>query len=112
MDLREQAIERINNNEINICNIMVAFDIIGREYLNGECAYTNTFNDFCNLMEDFELECNEIVKFMTENPQYNTNDLFITFDGEVLTSFTDDKYFKQMITKKMNGECAEFIMGC
>ena len=112
MDLREQAIQRVKNNEISITNILCAFDIIGREYLNGELAYTNTFDDFFNLITDFELECNEIVGFIVRNPQYDTEDLYMSFDGEVLTSFEDTEYFERMIIKKMNGECAEFIMGC
>lgn len=110
MSMKNKAIERIKNDEISTNMIMCAFDIIGREYLDGEMAYRNTFNDFCNLIADFGLEANEIVDFIVRNSQYNANDSFISFDGQVLTSFSDDKYFKQMIIDKMNGECAEFIM--
>ena len=112
MDLIEQAIKRIENNELSATDIMCAFDIIGNEYLGGEISYMNDFNGFIDLITDFELEPNEILQFMLKNENYFISDYFIVFDGEVLTSFDDLEYFKYMLIEKMNGECAELILGC
>ena len=111
MDLKEKAIKRIDNNELPDTDIMCAFDLIGYEYLGGEISYLNNFNGFCDLITDFELESNEILDFMLKNPNYFISDDYIVFDGETLTSFKDTEYFKTMLKEKMNGECAEFIMG-
>ena len=112
MDLREQAIQRIDNHELSIIDIMCAFDIIGGEYLGGEISYMNNFDGLCDLISDFELEANEILSYMLENENYFISDVFVVFDGEILASLEDEEYFIEMLKDKMNGECAEFIMGC
>ena len=112
MDLRDKAIQRIKNNELTNTDIMCAFDLIGYEYLNGEISYLNDLNGFTDLINDFELEPDEILEFMLKNENYSISDYYIIFDGETLTSFNDLDYFKTMLEEKMNGECAEFIMGC
>ena len=112
MDLRNKAIQRIENDEILMIDILCAFDIIGNKYLGGETSYLNNFGGFCDLITDFELEPNEILKYMLENENYFISDYFVSFDGEILCSFEDIEYFKEMVIEKMNGECAEYIMGC
>ena len=112
MDLRDKAIQKIENDKLSTTDIMCAFDIIGIEFLGGDMCYFNNFQSFCDLIVDFELEDNEILEFMLKNKNYSISDCFISFDGETLTSFNNTEYFKEMIIEKMNGECAEFIMGC
>ena len=112
MDLREQAIKRIEKKELSTIDIMCAFDIIGADYLGGEICYCNNFNGFCELISDFELEPNIILDYMIGNDNYFMSDMFIVFDGEVLASLEDTEYFEMMLKDKMNGECAEYIMGC
>ena len=107
---RQKAIQRILNNELSTSDILCAFDIIGAEYLGGETSYLNHFDGFSELICDFELENNEILKFMLENPHYNISDLFVTFDGETLVSHKDADYFIYYLKEKMNGECAEYIL--
>ena len=67
MDLREQAIKKIQNNELSTDEIMCAFDIIGNEYLGGEMSYINNFDGLCELICDFELEPNIILDYMFNN---------------------------------------------
>lgn len=110
MDLREQAKNKLD--KLSTSDIMCAFDIIGRDYLDGETSFVNHADSIYDLIEQFELSPNEIIEYICDNEFYHSNDLFLTFDGEVLCSFRDLDYFKHMILKKMNGECAEFIMGC
>ena len=111
MSMRQSAIQRILNNELSTADILCAFDIIGNEYLGGEQSYLNHFDGITDLITDFELEPNEIVQYMVDNNNYRTSDLFLTFDGEELTSFSDIEYFKYWVIKKMDGECAEFVLG-
>ena len=108
MDSREEAKKELNN----LCNasIMCAFDIIGRDYLHGETAFTNDLDGIYDLIDQFELAPNEIVGHMVGNQFYDNKDHYISFDGETLHSYGDLRYFKHMILKKMNGECAEFIL--
>lgn len=108
--MKELAIQKINNKEVSTATIMCAFDIVGNEFLGGEMSYINHFDGISDLICDFELEANEIIEYMLENPNYNTHDLFVTFDGETLCSFEDIDYFVDTIIDKMNGECAEFIL--
>lgn len=108
---RNNAVERFKNKEISTVDIMCAFDIIGAEYLGWETSYVNHFDGFCELIGDFELENNEILEFMLENPQYKTSDMFVTFDGENLVSHKDVDYFIYCLEEKMNSECAEYILG-
>lgn len=111
MDLKDKAINRIKNNELSTADIMCAFDIIGRDYLNGETSFVNHSDGVYDLIEQFELAPNEIIEYLLDNEYYHSEDLFISFDGETLCSFRDLSYFETMIIKKINGECAEFIMG-
>ncbi len=108
--IRQKAIEKIKNKELGTSDIMCAFDIIGQEYLMGEASYMNNFDDITNLIADFELEPNEILLYMLENQEYNSQDLFITFDGQKLASYKDIDYYVYWICEKMNDECAEFIL--
>ena len=108
MDLIEQA--RNNLDKLPTASVMCAFDIIGREFLNGEISFINHSDDIYELIELFELPPNEIIEYIVDNKHYNSKDLFISFDGEVLCSFPDLDYFKYTIMKKMNNECANFIL--
>lgn len=110
MDLREQAKNKLD--KLSTSDIICAFDIIGNEFLGGEMCYFNNLQSFCELIDDFELEADEILEFILKNKNYSISDCFISFDGKTLTSFKNTEYFKEMIIEKMNGECAEFIMGC
>lgn len=108
MDIRDEAKKELNN--LCSASVMCAFDIIGRDYLNGETAFTNDLDGIYDLIDQFELAPNEIVKHMVGNQFYDNKDQYISFDGETLHSYNDLKYFKHMILKKMNGECAKFIL--
>lgn len=105
---REQAKQELN--KLSTASIMCAFDIIGRDYLNGETAFMNDLDGLYDLIDQFELAPNEIVGHMVGNQFYDNKDHYISFDGETLHSYGDLRYFKHMILKKMNGECAEFIL--
>lgn len=59
MDSREEAKKELNN--LCSASIMCAFDIIGRDYLNGETAFTNDLDGIYDLIDQFELAPNEIV---------------------------------------------------
>ena len=109
MDLREKA--KNNLDKLSTASVMCAFDIIGRDYLDGETSFVNHSDGIYDLIEQFELAPNEIVEYLVDNQFYNSNDLFLTFDGEVLCSYKYLRYYKEMILKKCNGECAEFILG-
>lgn len=73
-------------------------------------AFTNDLDGIYDLIDQFELASNEIVGHMVGNQFYDNKDHYISFDGETLHSYGDLRYFKHMILKKMNGECAEFIL--
>ena len=109
MDLRDKA--KNNLDKLSTASVMCAFDIIGRDYLDGETSFVNHSDGIYDLIEQFELAPNEIIEYMVDNQFYHSEDLFLSFDGETLCSFRDLDYFKHMILKKMNGECAEFILG-
>lgn len=109
MDLRDKA--KSNLDKLSTTSVMCAFDIIGRDYLGGETSFVNNSDGLYELIEQFELAPNEIIEYVFDNQNYNSEDLFLSFDGETLCSFKDLDYFKHMILKKMNGECAEFILG-
>ena len=109
LDIREQA--KNNLDRLPTASIMCAFDIIGRDYLNGEASFMNHSDGIYDLIEQFELTPNEIVKYLLDNEFYHSEDLFLSFDCVTLYSFRDLDYFRHMILKKMNGECAEFILG-
>ena len=109
LDIREQA--KNNLDKLSTESVMCAFDIIGRDYLNGEASFVNNSNGIYDLMEQFELTSNEMIEYLLYNEFYHNEDSFLSFDGETLCSFRNLNYFKHMILKKMNGECAEFILG-
>lgn len=107
-DKIEKARSYIKSLPIN--TTLCAFDIIGRDYLDGESAFYNDLDGLYDLIDQFELESNEIIQFLIGNENYNIDDNFIVFDGESLWSFSNLKYFKKEIYKKCNEECAEFIL--
>lgn len=109
MDIIEKA--KANIDKLSTAGVMCAFDIVGREYLNNETSFVNHSDGLYDLIQQFELAPNEIVEYLVDNQFYNSNDLFLTFDGEVLCSYKDLSYYKEMILKKCDGECAEFILG-
>ena len=108
MDIRDEAKKELKN--MCSASVMCAFNIIGREYLNGETAFVNDLDGIYDLIDQFELALNEIVKHMVGNQFYDNKHQYISFDGETLHGYSDLRYFKHTILKKMNGECAEFIL--
>lgn len=90
---------------------MCAYDIIGREYLDGETVYMNHVDGIESLIGDSGLSMRVVLDLMLGNRDYSNLDEFIVFDGKSLFS-CDYDYLLRVLSKKMNGECAEFILGC
>lgn len=49
MDIRDEAKKELNN--LCSASVMCAFDIIGREYLNGETAFVNDSDGLYDLID-------------------------------------------------------------
>lgn len=108
MDKIEKAIKLLK--KANTFTIMNAYNMASDEYLNGEQIYINDFDGFMELIEDFELAPNEILKFMINNRWYKMTDKFMYFDGEKLETDNDISYCVMTLRKKINNEIADLII--
>ena len=91
--------------------LLNCFNIIGAEYLNGECVYFNNFDGFSKLIYDFNLKEYKVLELMFDSGDcYNFYDEFIVYDGSILWSLNDNKYVRDCVYKHMNGDVADIVL--
>lgn len=97
-------------NQMQQGTIMIAFDMIGQEYLGNEAVYDNNIREIYNMIEDFNLPNNEIIEFIIDNENYNEDDEYIIFNGHDLWSIKNLDYVYMCLRKHMNQEVANFLL--